>query len=1090
MDVRGASRYVEGCEVVSGTASSIGLAVAAGAVGGGRRRALRRSLTQLCAAGAAGAGAPHAAVGSMQLPGGPGPPPPPPLAPLWERVVRAGALPPDLDVDRLYVAIRDRLRHPEPEVRLHALRVLADALPIAGRALTFPFDETVDNLGHGSPNVRKAALDALKVFCAHCEEPECAARALLLDECMYRGETGPPSRDADARANVITGLVLSIPSLLNILKRRDPSLPTLPIFRVLGDMLFDPVHRDVALRSLVKLRRVCGPREYMDAFSRLDPHVQHKFRTLYEMHDEDAVDVYYARKKAVLDREDERNGLVATNQISGERNPFHGTTSTDSSSEDSFVPRRDDSVLHNGFARVIIETEIKIDGDTAITMTVLEENEADADSDRVGTSEDDHNFDGGMLKYSDGDSEDMDVVVSQKRVRFGGESVKIRTPDSDNLANSEDDKATGTSSSTCDTSVRHDISHRVDSVPAVSHAEMKSELDKDIAISKPKRSGIPLPIIQTKRVQTAVAKPQNDAKQKSKSLSELYDYFRNRNDIAQNKTKGSGFALTLSEVRSPEKIPSPIPEHGEVEVLHNLQRSPLHSPRRQTTLQLEHDGKGRNRENDSRNGSRKEICIRRRKDKRSGIVIGDRIRIGIDNGTRTRFVLNVMTMSPREDSILSPRPPTPLLAHYDWETGDILPQHVVQQLHNTENWIAVVRAADQLHSALLKPENVAKVEPAALSLVRHMWALSETVPAARAPAEGAVCALLRSSSSDCARRLLPALISRLTRAPPPAALPHALLQRLALHHLIDLLFDPDMTSLCGETSRVQSGQLRAALCVARAAGPAAVLAAVRRRLAGTARAQLFCQKGTESKYQKRNPYGFVMSVRPTVCQRHFIQKLEAMLRGSFFNLKINKDFKSSGISFKKASLGTYKCMAVGKGPLRPRLATPLTLSENHFEHDRLRERLSRPVEKENARFAQITRSSQLPVAVRRRARSTPPPAPPMPPRRLRPLPDSAPVPGIGLRYSETFRGVNPKRPFVTNGRRYSFNLSEAKWIHTEPAALKSPVRGACVRIRPPTRGVYSHCLPPINVGFGVRPVAGQRAASAAPLCFYYHTVSN
>lgn len=38
-----------------------------------------------------------------------------------------------------------------------------------------------------------------------------------------------------------------------------------------------------------------------------------------------------------------------------------------------------------------------------------------------------------------------------------------------------------------------------------------------------------------------------------------------------------------------------------------------------------------------------------------------------------------------------------------------------------------MRAADQLHSALLEPANVAKVEPAAASLVQHMWALSEAV---------------------------------------------------------------------------------------------------------------------------------------------------------------------------------------------------------------------------------------------------------------------------------------------------------------------------------------------------------------------------
>lgn len=39
----------------------------------------------------------------------------------------------------------------------------------------------------------------------------------------------------------------------------------------------------------------------------------------------------------------------------------------------------------------------------------------------------------------------------------------------------------------------------------------------------------------------------------------------------------------------------------------------------------------------------------------------------------------------------------------------------------------MVKAADHLHSSLLEADNVRKVEPAALSLVTHMWALSDEV---------------------------------------------------------------------------------------------------------------------------------------------------------------------------------------------------------------------------------------------------------------------------------------------------------------------------------------------------------------------------
>lgn len=49
-----------------------------------------------------------------------------------------------------------------------------------------------------------------------------------------------------------------------------------------------------------------------------------------------------------------------------------------------------------------------------------------------------------------------------------------------------------------------------------------------------------------------------------------------------------------------------------------------------------------------------------------------------------RFVLSLLASSPpKETDILTPRSPTPLRAHYDWEEMDIVPQHVSDQLHNT-----------------------------------------------------------------------------------------------------------------------------------------------------------------------------------------------------------------------------------------------------------------------------------------------------------------------------------------------------------------------------------------------------------------------
>ncbi|XP_021204070.2 uncharacterized protein LOC105841718 [Bombyx mori] len=712
----------------------------------------------------------------MQLPETP----PPPLAPLWDRVLRARALPPDLDVELLYIAIRDRLTHPEWEVRLHALRVLADLLPLSGNALAFPFDQVVDNLGHSSPNVRKAALDALKVFCTHCEDPECAAQAIM-DKCSHQN-IRPHSANIEMKLNVVTGLILSIPSLIGILKRRNHALDIFPIFQTLGEKLFDPVHADVAQRSLIKLRRVCGQRDYMMCLSKLDRRVHEKFRILCETYDEDSLDVYYAPRKNIF-RDNNNQQSFKLNHVSNKTVPTPLRISAESSSDDSFARM---SFYNNNFAKVIIETEIKFDSDTAITMTVLEENETESELNTV-SEEDYDSSDMNMLRYSDGDSEDTDVVV--KRVRFGGEVVKIRTPDSENTTTDDDHKNNRAITETDNVEV---ISTRTIDTKTNDNRESLENSQK----KQTKRSGIPLPVIQNTNTNKNSSN-YNKSKLKSKSLSELYDYFKTKNDVDGKTKENSGFALTLSEIHSPEKVPSPVGTHREVEVLHNLQRSPVVSPRRQQTqVFLEQNG----------------------------------------------FILNLLSSSHADEDLFSPKPLTPLQPHYDWEDLNILPQYVSDQLHNTANWIAAVKAADQLHSALLDPENVRRVEPAAKSLVQHMWALSDAVSAAKAPAEGAVCALVRAASNDCARHLLPVLVARMAREPLPSALPHAMLQRLALHHLVDLIFDPSMIGVTGDSDRVQSAQLRATLCLARAAGPAAVLSAVRRRLAGTTRADIFCRK--------------------------------------------------------------------------------------------------------------------------------------------------------------------------------------------------------------------------------------------------------
>lgn len=510
----------------------------------------------------------------MQIPE----PPLPPLAPLWDRVLRAQTLPPDVDVNLLHVAIRDRLTHSEWEVRLNALRVLADLVPLSGNALLFPLDLVIENLGHSSPNVRKAALDALKTYCTHCERPEAAARKVL-DKCSYQNVSLHPNY---SEINVITGLILSIPSVINILKRRCLNLDLSLAFDVLGKKLLDHNHRDVAWRSLVKLRRICGPRDFMMYISGLDTIIQDKFRLLCDLYDEDSLDVYYGpRNGASL--EIQTNKLIRASDIFSSSSTTPIRISTDSSSDDSLRNIH----FYNNYGKVVIETEIQFDSDTAITMTVLEENETESEATNIGNEDDRDSSDRNTLRYSDttdNDSEDTDVVV--KKVRFGGESIKIRTPDSENqCTNSEED------------SNRKDIEKEdntkeaafVETPGIVKKAkELKNEiLEIGSKESNNKKSGIPLPIIPANKIpsyhqesKVTPIKEKYQMKQKSKSMNELYDYFRTKSKQLDSTKVDTGFARIVTGTKTPEKVPSPVQPHREVEVLHNLQRSPLLSPRR------------------------------------------------------------------------------------------------------------------------------------------------------------------------------------------------------------------------------------------------------------------------------------------------------------------------------------------------------------------------------------------------------------------------------------------------------------------------------------------------------------------------------
>lgn len=176
------------------------------------------------------------------------------LAPLWEHVVRTRRLPPDVDAADVLSALDERLRHPEREIRQHALRVLADVIPALApdrleRRMQGLLPELLACLGHPAPAVRRAALHTLQAYLARSPDPDRALLHLLT-----------PS---DIPAAV--GLLLAIPALLCTFRPTDGTLRR--VASALGSASNDERLREPAIRSLERVRELFGRRR----FSRLSP---------------------------------------------------------------------------------------------------------------------------------------------------------------------------------------------------------------------------------------------------------------------------------------------------------------------------------------------------------------------------------------------------------------------------------------------------------------------------------------------------------------------------------------------------------------------------------------------------------------------------------------------------------------------------------------------------------------------------------------------------------------------------------------------------------------------------------------------------
>uniref|UniRef100_T1GH23 TOG domain-containing protein n=1 Tax=Megaselia scalaris TaxID=36166 RepID=T1GH23_MEGSC len=425
-----------------------------------------------------------------------------------------------------------RLQDPEWQVRQHALRVLYDVLAVlnAKSDMYMPpiIPKLVENLGHPAPTVRKGALDSLRMYLAETAHPENVILQILDIGLNQRISNEPYG------GRMTCGVLLSLPALIQSTlhtKKRNYILRT--TIDMLVNKMTHVTHQEITLKVLTKLKELIGPREFSEYMSHAAFREYELLCSVYgvgekrHMHQsEPKVQLNSSRSSWKLmsssfDSDDpkESDGYWRS---SDEERTLNYTFTKLPSITPPLVEKSAPSTMQP--EKIIMETEIKINNDT-VTMRILEEGdkyESSTDDDYISRSVVEPT---GLVQVFT-DSE-VDDGLTPKRVTFGGEVVKMRTPDSD--ASHEE-------------VVKSEVKQKEKSFDLLT-IEITNDNTKSPPIMSPSQG-------------TQTSPPPSPSKQSPRS------------------------PFKRLSIASVDSIVSPKTQHKEIEVLHNLQRDP--SPNRST----------------------------------------------------------------------------------------------------------------------------------------------------------------------------------------------------------------------------------------------------------------------------------------------------------------------------------------------------------------------------------------------------------------------------------------------------------------------------------------------------------------------------
>lgn len=527
------------------------------------------------------------------------------LTPLWEHIIRMKRLPENIDEQDMFKEFAERLRDPEWQVRQHALKVLVDVLIVMRERSDLYFQPLilplVHGLGHSAPAIRKGTLDVLKVYMTETEMPE----TIILEIIDSGMEQKKYFQQFDSR--ICVGVMLSLPSLVyTSLGTTKQNHIVRAVIQALTHKMVQVTYQEIALKVLLRIREMIGIREFSQYIA---PRAYLQFELLCNVYglpstsdiEDPSVDLYKPQNTSENNRvwnpatqNKESNCIVKRTELcwrtdkqdeispDDEENNNNVSSMSINCIESSDTNKGCSQSVHVNVMtkkpeneKIIMETEIQIQ-DTALTMRIMEANSNSSENEITGeNSEDDlfsvHEHNGVVRILTDSEVDESNGTVIEvldpsrnqlKRVTFGGEEVKLRTPDSDSVLQSDNDEAQKAIQKLVEQKTVNELEIiSPTSINGRSSESKNSHKPTVLSSTRPKTASI---------IITASSPAGSDADDVSPAAK-----VRHKSASPSRRSSRQSYSSTN------EGIVSPKATHKGIEVLYNLQqRSPSISPTR------------------------------------------------------------------------------------------------------------------------------------------------------------------------------------------------------------------------------------------------------------------------------------------------------------------------------------------------------------------------------------------------------------------------------------------------------------------------------------------------------------------------------